>query len=84
MRTLAEQEVVLGYDQEQRVLWASTTTRWVATRWQRSRYPVRVVSTYRDGTPASLGDPAPVGRLAPTMAPALQCEPPGRHQEGRF
>src|SRR5262245_10726495 len=51
-RTLAEQEVTFRYDQAERVAWFGTTTRWVARRWQRARYPVRVRV---DGQPASWG-----------------------------
>jgi hypothetical protein len=53
-RTLAEQEVTFRYDQAERVAWFGTTTRWVARRWQRARYPVRVLSRV-DGQPASWG-----------------------------
>ena len=51
-RTLAEQEVTARYDQEERVLWLGTSAPWVARRWQRARYAVRVVGTV-GGEPAS-------------------------------
>ena len=51
-RTLAEQEVTARYDQEERTLWLGTSTPWVARRWQRARYAVRVVGTV-GGEPAS-------------------------------
>jgi len=51
-RTLAEQEVTARYDQDERVLWLGTSTPWVARRWQRARYAVRVVGTV-GGAPAS-------------------------------
>jgi hypothetical protein len=52
-RTKAEQETLFRFDCEERVLWASTTTPWVARRWSRARMPVTVLSRYEDGTPAS-------------------------------
>jgi len=52
-RTKAEQETLFRFDCEERVLWATTTTPWVARRWARARVPVVVLSRYQDGTPAS-------------------------------
>jgi hypothetical protein len=52
-RTLAEQEVTFRWDQEECVLWAGTTTPWVAAKWTRHGHPVRVLSQERDGTPCS-------------------------------
>jgi hypothetical protein len=52
-RTKAEQETLFRFDCEERVLWASTTTPWVARRWQRARVPLVVLSRYPDGTPAT-------------------------------
>jgi len=52
-RSLAEQEVTFRWDQEERVLWAGTTTPWVAARWTRHGQPVTVLSRERDGTPCS-------------------------------
>ena len=52
-RTLAEQEVTFRWDQEERVLWAGTTTPWVAAKWARKGHPIRVLSQERDGTPCT-------------------------------
>jgi hypothetical protein len=52
-RTKAEQESLFRFDCEERVLWASTTTPWVARRWSRAKVPLVVLSRYPDGTPAS-------------------------------
>ena len=52
-RTRAEQEVTFRWDQEERVLWAGTTTPWVAAKWARHGQPVAVLSRERDGTPCS-------------------------------
>jgi hypothetical protein len=52
-RTLAEQEVTFRWDQEERILWAGTTTPWVAAKWERNGQPVTVLSHERDGTPCS-------------------------------
>jgi hypothetical protein len=52
-RTRAEQETCFRFDEEEHVLWASTTTPRVATRWRRAGYALRVVSAYADGTPAT-------------------------------
>jgi hypothetical protein len=52
-RTLAEQEVTFRWDQGERVLWAATTTPWVAAKWERHEQPVTVLSHERDGTPCS-------------------------------
>ena len=52
-RTLAEQEVTFRWDQEERVLWAGTTTPWVAAKWARHGLPVEMLSHERDGTPCS-------------------------------
>jgi hypothetical protein len=51
-RTLGEQEVTFRYDQDEREAWFGTTTPWVARRWQRAHYPVRVLSRV-DGQPTS-------------------------------
>lgn len=52
-RTKAEQETLFRFDCEERVLWATTTTPWVARRWTRARVPLVVLSRYPDGTSAS-------------------------------
>src|SRR5262245_65274843 len=52
-RTRAEQETLFRFDCEERVLWASTTTPYVARRWPRARIPVVVLSRYPDGTAAT-------------------------------
>jgi hypothetical protein len=51
-RGSAEQEVTFRYDQQERVAWLGTTTPWVARRWQRAHYAVRVVGQI-EGQPAS-------------------------------
>ena len=67
-RTLAEQEVTARYDQEERVLWLGTSTPWVARRWQRASYAVRVVGTV-GGAPVSWENQAPVDGAPPALAP---------------
>jgi hypothetical protein len=52
-RTAAEQETTFRFDEEERVLWACTTTPRVAARWQKAAYDMRVLGTDRDGTPHS-------------------------------
>jgi hypothetical protein len=52
-RTAAEQETTLRFDEEERVLWACTTTPRVADRWRKAGYDVRVIGTDRAGTPES-------------------------------
>ena len=52
-RTKAEQETLFRFDEDEHVLWASTTTPRVATRWQRAGYPVRVLGRAGDGVPQS-------------------------------
>jgi hypothetical protein len=52
-RTKAEQETLFRFDEDGHVLWASTTTPRVATRWQRAGYPVRVLGRAGDGVPQS-------------------------------
>jgi hypothetical protein len=52
-RTKAEQETLFRFDCEERVLWASTTTPWVARRWNRAKVPLVVLSRHPDGTPAT-------------------------------
>jgi hypothetical protein len=44
MRTRAEQEVTYRWDQEERVLWAGTTVPWIAAKWARSGFAVRILS----------------------------------------
>src|SRR5262249_17832154 len=51
-RTRVEQETLFRLDCEERVLWASTTTPYVA-HWTRVRIPVVVLSRYPDGTAAT-------------------------------
>jgi hypothetical protein len=53
MRTPREQETTFRFDEEERVLWAATTTPRVAARWQKAGYDVRVIGTGRAGTPQS-------------------------------
>jgi hypothetical protein len=53
VRTLAEQETTFRFDEEERVLWAGTTTPRVAARWRRARFPVTVLSRDRDGAACS-------------------------------
>jgi len=50
-RTKAEQETLFRFDEDEHVLWASTTTARVVTRWQRAGYTVRVLGRSGDGTP---------------------------------
>jgi hypothetical protein len=52
-RTAAEQETTLRFDEEERMLWACTTTPRVAARWQKAGYDVRVIGTDRAGTSQS-------------------------------
>jgi hypothetical protein len=52
-RTAAEQETTLRFDEEERVLWACTTTPRIAARWQKAGYDVQVVGTDRNGRPQS-------------------------------
>jgi hypothetical protein len=52
-RTKAEQETIFRWDEDEHVLWASTTTPRVATRWQRAGYPVRMLGRSNDGVPQS-------------------------------
>ena len=52
-RTKAEQETLLRFDEDEHILWASTTTPRVATRWQRDGYAVRVLGRSGDGVPLS-------------------------------
>ena len=52
-RSFAEQEVTFRWDMEERVLWAGTTTPWVAAKWERNGQPVRILSHDRDGEPCS-------------------------------
>ena len=52
-RTRAEQETLFRFDEDEHILWASTTTPRVATRWQRAGYPVRVLGRSGDGVPQS-------------------------------
>jgi hypothetical protein len=52
-RTAAEQETTFRFDEEERLLWAGTTTPRVAARWEKEDYDVRVIGTDRAGTPES-------------------------------
>jgi hypothetical protein len=52
-RTKAERETLLRFDEDEHVLWASTATPRVATRWQRAGYPIRVLGRSSDGVPQS-------------------------------
>jgi len=52
-RSFAEQEVTFRWDQEERVLWAGTTTPWVAAKWTRKGHAVTVLSREKNGMPCS-------------------------------
>jgi hypothetical protein len=52
-KTKAEQETLFRFDEDEHVLWASTTTPRVAARWQRTGYPVSVLGRSSDGVPQS-------------------------------
>jgi hypothetical protein len=52
-RTKAEQETLFRFDEEEHVLWASTTTPRVAMRWRRAGYPLAVIGRYPDGAACS-------------------------------
>jgi hypothetical protein len=52
-RTKAEQETLLRFDCDERVLSATTTTPSVARRWLRAKVPLVILSRYPDGTAAT-------------------------------
>lgn len=47
--TKAEQETTVRWDEEERVVWACTTSPVVRRKWERLGYPVTVLGTARDG-----------------------------------
>ena len=73
-RTREEQETTFRWDEAERVLWAGTTTPWVARRWGQLKYPV-VVLSMSNGTPCSwevkLPMVGPKGRLTRLFSSAF-------------
>jgi len=51
--TKAELETTLRWDEDERAIWACTTSPVVRRKWERLGYPVQVLGMARDGEPRS-------------------------------